>query len=205
MRMPDRLHTFALDAIAPRPWKNGGGATREILCLPPGVDLDHFLWRVSLAEIAADGPFSSFPGVDRIITLIDGAGVHLQGVGEAGDGVDHRLDTPLQPFAFAGEQPVHARLLDGPCHDLNIMARRGACRSHVDIVQGEAPVAPGEAGLVLACRGAWRMRASDGRVIDLPARSGAWWDRAALAPRSVEPTTDDPRAALLVARMERRP
>lgn len=202
MRMPDRLHAFALDAIAPQPWKNGGGATREILCLPPGSDLDHFLWRVSLAEIAADGPFSAFPGVDRIITLIKGAGVHLHAPEAKGEGIDHRLDTPLQPFGFAGDRPVQARLLGGACEDLNVMARRGACRSRVEIGRRETPIGASDAGVVLACHGAWRLHTADGGVLELAPRCGATWLRAAQAPRAATPD-DDARAALLVARMER--
>ena len=37
------------------PWKNGGGLTREILKVP--ADADAFDWRLSLATIAAPGPF----------------------------------------------------------------------------------------------------------------------------------------------------
>lgn len=59
------------------PWKNGGGMTRELVCQPPDADMDSFDWRVSIAHIASDGPFSSFSGVDRIITLLSGGGVHL--------------------------------------------------------------------------------------------------------------------------------
>jgi environmental stress-induced protein Ves len=82
------------------PWKNGGGVTREIVCQPPGAGMDSFDWRVSIAHIASDGPFSAFPGIDRVITLLKGGGVHLS----SADGqVNHRLGTPLAPFAFAGE------------------------------------------------------------------------------------------------------
>ena len=49
------------------PWKNGGGCTTEIAIAPPGASLDAFEWRISLATIAASGPFSAFPGVDRTL------------------------------------------------------------------------------------------------------------------------------------------
>ena len=48
-------------------------ATREIACWPPGAGLHDFGWRVSIATIAAAGPFSVFKGVDRIIMLLVGA------------------------------------------------------------------------------------------------------------------------------------
>ncbi|MFN9927385.1 MAG: HutD family protein, partial [Phenylobacterium sp.] len=63
--------TFTLLRAADRlavPWKNGGGITRELAVWPPGASFDDFVWRVSMAEVHQDGPFSSFPGVDRILT-----------------------------------------------------------------------------------------------------------------------------------------
>ena len=66
---------FALQDLPGTPWKNGGGITREIVCWPPGSGLDDFWWRASVATIDAAGPFSAFPGVDRTIMLLEGAGV----------------------------------------------------------------------------------------------------------------------------------
>ncbi len=39
------------------PWKNGGGSTTEIAVFPIDSGLDAFDWRVSMATVAADGPF----------------------------------------------------------------------------------------------------------------------------------------------------
>ena len=50
-------------------WRNGAGETREICCFPPATR--DFHWRASIATIASNGEFSSFPGVDRVITLLD--------------------------------------------------------------------------------------------------------------------------------------
>lgn len=113
----------AADRIA-TPWKNGGGVTREVAAFPPGADLDAFEWRISLAQIAADGPFSTFPGVDRVLTVIQGEGLLLT--------VDDRmlaLDAASPPLAFPGEAQVTARLTDGAISDLNVMVRRGALRA----------------------------------------------------------------------------
>lgn len=60
------------------PWKNGGGTTVEIASAPGDADLDTFVWRVSVAEVARDGPFSAFPGVDRVIALVRGSGMRLE-------------------------------------------------------------------------------------------------------------------------------
>ncbi|HEY3634719.1 MAG TPA: HutD family protein, partial [Caldimonas sp.] len=48
--------------VPAQPWKNGGGVTRELLALPAG---DDWRVRVSVAEVASDGAFSTFVGVDR--------------------------------------------------------------------------------------------------------------------------------------------
>ena len=71
------MQCFDLNEIAPRPWKNGGGSTREIACWPQGADMDSFGWRVSIATIAQAGPFSAFPGINRQIMLLAGDGVQL--------------------------------------------------------------------------------------------------------------------------------
>ena len=59
-------------ARAAVPWKNGGGLTREVAIHPPGSDLGTFEWRVSIAQVRAAGPFSSFPGVDRQLAVLAG-------------------------------------------------------------------------------------------------------------------------------------
>ena len=56
------------------PWRNGGGVTREYL-VHPGADA--FEWRVSVADVASDGPFSEFAGYERVLTLLSGAGMAL--------------------------------------------------------------------------------------------------------------------------------
>ena len=113
----------AADRIA-TPWKNGGGVTREVAAFPPGAGLDAFEWRISLAQIDADGPFSAFPGIDRVLTVIDGAGLIMT--------VDERLlalHSASPPLAFAGEAAVTARLTDGAISDLNLMVRRDKWRA----------------------------------------------------------------------------
>ena len=40
------------------PWKNGGGQTTELVRNSPDGD---YSWRLSLADIDLNGPFSSFP------------------------------------------------------------------------------------------------------------------------------------------------
>lgn len=117
------------------PWKNGGGETVELLAHPAGADLDAFDWRVSLARVATDGPFSAFPGVDRTLTILDGEGLELA----VGAGPPIRLTSASAPFAFPADAASTGRLLAGPVTDLNVMTRRGRFAHEVDSLSLAGP------------------------------------------------------------------
>ncbi len=103
-------------------WRNGAGETREICCFPPATR--DFFWRASIASIASNGEFSAFPGVDRVITLLEGGEVTL----DAGRAFCHTLKHH-QPYRFAGDLAVKAVLTEGQMSmDFNIMTRRDCCR-----------------------------------------------------------------------------
>lgn len=110
------------------PWKNGGGVTYELAAFPNGAGFEDFVWRLSLAQVAADGPFSAFPGIDRTLTLIEGAGIALDFSGAA-----VTLAPGAAPFAFPGEAPVVGRLVEGAILDFNVMTRRGRAVHNVRI------------------------------------------------------------------------
>ncbi|WP_246641693.1 HutD/Ves family protein [Paraburkholderia edwinii] len=116
------------DLIA-APWKNGGGVTREIAAYPPGAGFDTFIWRVSLADVAQPGPFSSFAGIDRTLVLLSGAGMLL----DEAQGHTHALEQPYGIARFAGEAAIGARLIDGATRDFNLMIRRGAATGDIDV------------------------------------------------------------------------
>lgn len=115
-----RIIPFA--ALTPVPWANGGGITREIAAERDGQDI---LWRVSLAEVEAEGPFSDYPGLTRILTVVRGAGMEL--VTPEGT----LLAEPLLPVRFPGALPVRGRLPGGPIRDLNVMLRDSRYRGEV--------------------------------------------------------------------------
>ncbi|MDH1263125.1 HutD family protein [Pseudomonas sp. GD03944] len=118
------------------PWKNGGGETRELAIEPAGAALDAFEWRISSARVTAPGGFSSFPGIDRSLVLLDGAGLGLV----AGDGPAFILAADSQPWRFAGEEPVHAEPLNGAVTDFNVMTRRDTWRhalQHVHLMSAQ--------------------------------------------------------------------
>lgn len=165
------LQRFDIATLPATPWKNGGGSTREVLSWPPGAGFDDFDWRVSIASIAASGPFSVFAGVDRTIMLLDGDGVRLQG-----PDVDHRLDAPHQPFAFSGDVPLGCTLLGGVSADFNVMARRAHGRAQVQVLRASAELPACAFGLLLGLRGRWQ--AGD---LSLAAGEGLWWAGQPLA------------------------
>ena len=115
--------------VVPEPWRNGRGTTRT-LAVGPG-------WRVSLAELTEDGPFSTFSGRDRLFTplgedfelVIDGAVVPA---------------VRQHPIAFPGEATVELRRLSAPTQALNLMTERDVCRGEVRFVPPGAVVRSGE-------------------------------------------------------------
>lgn len=124
------MRRINLDSAPRRPWKNGGGETRELAVAPPGAGLDDFDWRISCAQVASGGPFSAFPGVDRSLAVLEGAGLRL----DLGAGEVLELDVESAPLQFAGEQAVSAELLDGPVGDFNVMTRRARWRHDLQVL-----------------------------------------------------------------------
>ncbi|MFF2961347.1 HutD family protein [Streptomyces sp. NPDC057963] len=137
------------------PWKNGGGVTREIAAFPEGAPLDAFDWRVSLADVSRDGPFSSFPGIDRTLTVVEGAGMDLVVGGE-----HHIVDEPHWPHDFPGDQETYGRLLGGPVVNVNVMYRRESTSAEAAVVRGTVRLSPPRGGAVLA------LALEDGAVLD---------------------------------------
>jgi len=106
-------------------WKNGGGWTSEIAAHPAGAEA--FDWRISIAEIESDGPFSAFPGCDRHIALLEGNGMQLDFDAAPAE----RLEQRLRFVTFSGDWRASGRLLSGPVRDFNVIVRRDAVRADV--------------------------------------------------------------------------
>jgi environmental stress-induced protein Ves len=147
------LQIIDAEQIQPQPWRNGGGTTRPLLKWPAGPDRERERgWevRISLAEIAADGPFSSFEGVERWFAVVSGAGVALQF-----DDGEQRLVPGDPPLRFDGGAAPNCRLLGGATGDINLMLRNGR-----GVLQSVVPgVAWSEAfamrGLFVSVAGDW--------------------------------------------------
>lgn len=99
-------------------WRNGLGWTREILRLP--AQGDDWALRLSVAEIEQDAAFSTFPGVERELVLLQGNGVRLR----FDDGRVAEVLPPHGRVRFAGEETLHGELVDGTTHDFNLMWKR---------------------------------------------------------------------------------
>ena len=151
---------------APQPWRNGGGTTRELLAWPSA-----HAWRlrVSVADVARDGPFSPFPGVERWFAVLDGNGVEL-----ATGGQSHRLTADVPPMRFSGEAATTCRLLDGPTRDLNLMLR--GMRGGMFVAAAGEPWRPraAQCGLFAAVAG----RCDGDAGCSVPAGSLLWFDPA---------------------------
>jgi environmental stress-induced protein Ves len=168
---------------APRPWKNGGGVTWEIAASPDGADLASFDWRVSLALVEHGGPFSAFPGVDRLMLVLDGR-IELEIAG----GARLTLDPDSAAAAFPGDADVTAAEPEAPAADINLMVRRGLYTGVLERrrIAGQAAVICQDVTFILARNG--------GMVAALGA------DKRELGPGDAL-RVDGPRGALLRLRL----
>jgi hypothetical protein len=125
-----------------QPWKNGGGLTREIAVALSG---NRVQWRLSLATIERDGPFSEFRGYDRTIVALDGGTVELNVEGQP-----VTLDRN-EPYEFPGEAKVTYRVLGDAAHDLNVMTLRDDFVHDCEIVTSVQRFVLDEDEIVFVC------------------------------------------------------
>lgn len=172
------------DDYAITPWRNGGGVTREIArgtASGEGADGD-FAWRLSMATVAADGPFSRFPGIERTLSIVDGDGVVL-----VVDGRELHATRAGDPVVFDGGAATTSRLLGAEVTDLNVMVRRGAARARVRRIampdgHAESAVERGHEAFVVALGDGLEVTCPD----EAPVRLGRR-DTVRLRPVSDEP------------------
>jgi uncharacterized protein len=114
-------------------WTNDGGWTREIARQVSARQRSghsnttaSWDWRISIAEIETDGPFSTFPNCDRTLLLLAGHGMRL---GIAGENTE--FSHPLDRITFPGEAHVECELINGPTTDFNVMWNRTTTTAQV--------------------------------------------------------------------------
>lgn len=113
-------------------WRNGGGVTREVAT----DGSEPFRWRVSIADVASNGPFSVFSGYTRTITLVRGAGMRL-----TIDGIVHTIDERYRMFQFSGDAQTECTLVNGAVVDLNVMCAGGPARQRIAVVNAPVEIA----------------------------------------------------------------
>ena len=108
------------------PWANGLGTSYEVAS-DRNVD-GVWTWRVAIAPVVLDGPFSVMPGVDRELVVIEGNGMVLDV-----DGISMEC-MPNQVVQFSGDSTTFARLVDGPVVDLGLMTVCGSVTGSMIVV-----------------------------------------------------------------------
>ncbi|HEY2145334.1 MAG TPA: HutD family protein [Steroidobacteraceae bacterium] len=122
-------------SFKPVRWKNGTGTTHEAIRVPEVGDA--FVWRVSVAQIDASGPFSDFAAYNRTMVLLKGNGLRLK----FDHGQQHTLVRVGEMAQFDGALRTHCHLLDGPCVDLNLMvAKTKPMIARVESLQGNMDI-----------------------------------------------------------------
>lgn len=135
--------------LRPQPWRNGGGVTRELASHPKAASAQDgaWDWRVSIAEVNKAGDFSGFPGMERVLTVIDGELLLL-----TVDGAEHPLEK-YRPFRFSGEAASHGALPTGDIRDLNVITRIGSFKGYTSIIELSKkrahPLFEGQLGVLL--------------------------------------------------------
>lgn len=171
-------HRFSLDRLAAQPWRNGRGATREIVCWPEGSG-DAFDWRLSLATLEGDAPFSSFVGVERWFAIVSGGPVELR-MSSSAHGPQPprclRLGTADPACRFDGASAVQALVPPSGAQALNLMLRRPRARGAMRRLADAQPCRAAGQGALLVCAGVWQIDLGLGSgSVALQPGEGVWW------------------------------
>ena len=133
-----------VDEHSAMPWANGLGTSYEVAS-DRNVD-GVWTWRVAIAPVVLDGPFSVMPGVDRELVVIEGNGMVLEVDGESVECLPGRV------VRFSGDSTTFARLIDRPVVDLGLMTVRGSVTGSMivvvdvgNVVESDVLVAIGDA------------------------------------------------------------
>ena len=121
------MQIIRFSGLKAEPWRNGGGVTREIArqdSSDGGWD-----WRVSIADVTKAGDFSAFPGMERVLTVIEGELLLL-----TVDGAEQPLEK-YRPFRFDGGAATTGSLPTGDIRDLNVITRAAAYKGYTSIIE----------------------------------------------------------------------
>lgn len=126
------------------PWANGKGTSYEIAS--DRNEGDHWSWRIAIAPVVVDGPFSALPGIDRELVVIEGNGMVLDVDGESVECLPGRV------VQFPADLMTFAQLVEGSVVDLGLMVVRGSVTGSMvvvadvgDVIESDVLVAVGDA------------------------------------------------------------
>ncbi len=122
--------------------------TRELVSHPLAASSQDgaWDWRVSIADITKAGDFSPFPGMERVLTVVEGELLLL-----SVDGSEHPLEK-YRPFRFSGDAACSGALPTGDIRALNVITRAGykGYASIVELSKKRAhPLFEGQLGILL--------------------------------------------------------
>jgi hypothetical protein len=132
-----------LSSIPVESWRNGGGVTQTLATHKAE-------WRVSVAQVERDGPYSRFDSIARVSFLLRGNGVTLR------HGASVIRLAPLTAVEYDGGTEWDATLVDGPVTALNVMTAAGRFRTAVNPIVVATIVPPGCAAILIALDSACR-------------------------------------------------
>lgn len=112
------------------PWKNGRGVTKE-LAVSYGGDKERYIWRLSIAGVTEDGPFSDFKGYDRTLIMLQGNGIDLI----HSDGTGTKIENIYDIAHFSGDLITEGKLTSGQIKDFNVISLREACLTETQILK----------------------------------------------------------------------
>jgi environmental stress-induced protein Ves len=136
-------------SLKPEPWRNGGGVTRQLASQSGAESAQDgsWDWRVSIADVSKAGDFSPFPGMERVLTVVEGELLLL-----TVDGAEQPLEK-YRPFRFPGGAATQASLPTGDIRDLNVITRAGSFKGYTSIIElskkRAQPIFEGSFGILL--------------------------------------------------------
>ena len=136
------------------PWANGRGTSYEIAS--DRNEAEEWTWRLAMAPVNEDGPFSRIECVNRFLAVVEGAGMLLS--------VDRKKlqCQPMQVVRFRGDAITEAMLTDGPILDVNLMIRRKEADGEMAIVSEVGPLKV--ASIVVAVSGSAQVQCRDSAI-----------------------------------------
>ena len=162
---PAQVKRFSLKDLAVEPWKNGGGTTRTIASLNSRDGLATFDWRVSVAEITDSGPFSVFPGIDRIAVVLENGPLKLSENYVLGQVAPPRHLVPrLVPVEFSGDTELFADISGPAITCFNVMTRRGVAKARVEVLEREGLLRIASPTIVFSAMSSWQLTVANAPV-----------------------------------------